>query len=260
MTPKNGWKSESATTATKRRIGIAGAGALGGVALLMLFAPMAAAGPVLFSAPFQAVRAVQVNVPVASGAGAQVQLTFPATFDAQTGQIRDGALVMASALGTSPVRASYLGVAGMNGLTFSANYAGPHFVRIVWTLGYQASMAAHVATPSPVPLVVSQLVVKVTANLVEKSTGQVVFGSQIKMTLLDKTITTGSFSATGIVQQLVLVTPFPVILKSGGVYAISTAVSLSLVAMTTGAGTIGDSASAQFAWAPASGITLVQVL
>lgn len=237
---------------------LGGAGALGFVAVVMLMAPMAgASAPVFFRAPFLTGHAIQTNTFVAQGPNAQAAVLQPAGFSLFTGNIHNDIQLGVAGSLIVPQFATYTGLMGVSGLTFTTSTQGLHVVTVTWSLTYRADLAiTGKVLPTP-PALLAQLNVKATASLVDKSTGAVVPGSLVKVNVLDKTLTQGTYTSTAARMNVVLFS-FPLDLAAGS-YAIATTISVNAAVLEL-APAMGDSASLSFYLAPSSVLSLVQVV
>jgi len=239
--------------------GLAGGGTIGIVALLMLVAPMASAAPVMMRAPYLTGHATQSNVFSAVGPGAQVAVLTPAQFSLTTGGVQGGMVLTLASSPIAPRMAVYSGVAGVHGIDYVSPSTGTHFVTVAWTVSYRADISV---TPGTIALAPPQYLAHVglfaTVSVLEKSSGLVVPGSVVKVTVLDKTLTQGTFSQSAVRTSVVLFT-FPLDLVSGGVYLVST--SLGITASVLGvAPAYTQSASVDLTLAPSSALSYVEVL
>jgi len=230
--------------AWKGRLGLTGVGALGFVTFLTVFAPMATAAPVMFRAPFHGAQPIATSAPFAQGPGAQVVVLVPATFSVISGAAKVGVQLSAVA-GASPTFATFASTIGLQGLAFTAPTAGSHLVTAGWTVSYRADLAVVQKAPHLPSGIQITLVVRASMQVFEQSTGKAMPGGQTTLTLIQKSLMTGTFKAVEGLGSVVLTTT-PLGLQAGHVYSIATALSVSVVVLVTPAASLGSTATATF--------------
>ena len=258
MTPKDAKKGIARAVVSKSWLGLASGGGVGFVAFLMLLAPVAAAPPGMYMAPFNSGAAVQLSHVIAVGPGADVRIITPATFSLMTGVAREQVTVSVNAQMT-PTTAAFTSTLGVSGLPYTPTITGPHLLTVGWQVGFRANMNIVTKVPTLNTGMFAHLALRATAYVVEQTSGKILPGSQVTSSILLKDINSGKFVENQGLTAIVL-RDLPVSLTANHVYLITTVLSLDVVTASTPAAFPGNTASVNFALNGPSGLSYLLVL
>jgi len=236
-----------------------GAGGLALVGLLVLLAPIAAAAPASFQAPFSPANAVQTSKIMTHGAHASVALAVPPTFLAVNGQMRLQVLAQATGVQNTLNLAGYHSQIGVQGLSFVMPVTGPHQIRSLWVLGFQAALQTKGVGTGFVPGMSASLGVHLTTYLVEQVSGKVVTGSQVTVQVFAQNVIQSGFVHLIPPTSMVVNVP-PVVLLGGTVYQVVALLTVDLTASVGPMAPAGATATSQILLtSPASALRSVLV-
>ena len=146
------------------------------MAAVLMLTPLASASPIAsFAAPYHGATAVQYRDPVAQGCGAHLAVSTPATFSLTTGLGTGAASARSTPCSTSDSQATYDGIVGVRGLSFSPAASGTYTATAHWTVTWNASATMSAAAAGGQTTVEIWLLVKVH----DATTGQNFVGKTV---------------------------------------------------------------------------------